>query len=400
MDFHEYAGIFPLLEGREFTELCNDIKANGQREPIWIYEGKVLDGRNRFRACNAVGVTPRTAPYTGDDPLAFVLSLNLHRRHLSESQRGMVAAKIANMPAHRPASNPANLPPSLDGMKPDPQPAFTSQASAAEMLNVSERTVRAAVKVRDEAAPELVHAVESGKVSVSAAADVATLPKEEQVVIVARGEKEILEAAKQIRAEKAEVKKAERVAEVTRQIAEISAATPRAPSGLFHVISIDPPWPYDDGNSAETYDPNGRRAANPYPEMTLEQIAGLDIPAAQDCVLWLWTTHKFMRHSFALLDGWGFEDKAILTWAKDRMGLGRWLRSQSEFCIMAVRGSPVINLTNQTTILRGPLREHSRKPDEFYGMVDSLCVGRKLDFFSREPRDGWEQFGNDKAKFA
>lgn len=400
MEFHEYAGIFPLLEGREFSELCADIKANGQREPIWIYEGKVLDGRNRFRACEAVGVVPRTAAYTGDDALAFVLSLNLHRRHLSESQRGMVAAKIANMPAHRPALNPANLPPSLEGMKPDQQPAFTSQASAAEMLNVSERTVRAAVKVRDEAAPELVRAVESGKVSVSAAADVATLPKEEQVVIVARGEKEILEAAKQIRAEKAEVKKAERVAEVTRQIAEISAATPRAPSGLFHVISIDPPWPYDDGNSAETYDPNGRRAANPYPEMTLEQIAGLDIPAAQDCVLWLWTTHKFMRHSFALLDGWGFEDKAILTWAKDRMGLGRWLRSQSEFCIMAVRGSPVINLTNQTTILRGPLREHSRKPDEFYGMVDSLCVGRKLDFFSREPRDGWEQFGNDKAKFA
>lgn len=400
MDFHEYAGIFPLLEGREFAELCNDIKANGQREPIWVYEGKILDGRNRFRACNAVGVTPRTAAYTGDDPLAFVLSLNLHRRHLSESQRGMVAAKIANMPAHRPALNPANLPPSLEGMKPDQQPAFTSQASAAEMLNVSERTVRAAVKVRDEAAPELVRAVESGKVSVSAAADVATLPKAEQAVIVARGEKEILEAAKQIRAEKAEVKKAERVAEVTRQIAEISAATPRAPSGLFHVISIDPPWPYDDGNSAETYDPNGRRAANPYPEMTLEQIAGLDIPAAQDCILWLWTTHKFMRHSFALLDGWGFEDKAILTWAKDRMGLGRWLRSQSEFCIMAVRGSPVINLTNQTTILRGPLREHSRKPDEFYNMVDSLCVGRKLDFFSREPRDGWEQFGNDKAKFA
>ncbi len=389
MEFHEYAGIFPLLEGREFTELCNDIKANGQREPIWVYEGKILDGRNRFRACNAVGVTPRTAPYTGDDPLAFVISLNLHRRHLSESQRGMVAAAIANM---------------AQGERTDVEPSANlqkvSQSQAAEMLNVSPRTVAAAVKVRDEAAPELVHAVESGKVSVSAAADVATLPKEEQAVIVARGEKEILEAAKQIRAEKAEVKKAERVAEVTRQIQEISAATPRAPSGLFHVISIDPPWPYDDGNSADTYDPNGRRAANPYPEMTLEQIAGLDIPAAQDCILWLWTTHKFMRHSFSLLDGWGFEDKAILTWAKDRMGLGRWLRSQSEFCIMAVRGSPVINLTNQTTILRGPLREHSRKPDEFYDMVDSLCVGRKLDFFSREPREGWEQFGNDKAKFA
>jgi N6-adenosine-specific RNA methylase IME4/ParB-like chromosome segregation protein Spo0J len=427
MEYHPLANIFPLLEGAAFSALVADIKENGQREPIWVVmadaptehkcygeggcdiqagdgvwhctfcdhnpeliEYEILDGRNRYRACQLLGIEPITEIYDGDDPLELVLSLNLHRRHLSESQRGMVAAKVANI----------QLGDNQHGGSANLQTQPVSQAKAAEMLNVSPRTVAAAVKVRDEAAPELVRAVESGRVSVSAAADVATLPKAEQVVIVARGEREILEAAKQIRADKAEVKKAERIAEVTRQMQEIAVSTPRAPAGLFHVICIDPPWPYDDGNSASTYDPNGRRAANPYPEMTLEQIAALDIPAASDCVLWLWTTHKFMRHSFALLDGWGFEDKAVLTWAKDRMGLGRWLRSQSEFCIMAVKGSPVINLTNQTTILHGPLREHSRKPDEFYAMVESLCVGRKLDFFSREPRPGWEQFGNDQAKFA
>ena len=226
MDFHEYAGIFPLLEGREFAELCNDIKANGQREPIWVYEGKILDGRNRFRACNAVGVTPRTAPYTGDDPLAFVLSLNLHRRHLSESQRGMVAAKIANMVVGGREANSANL---------QNCPAPVSQADAAEMLNVSARTVAAAVKVRDEAAPELVRAVESGKVSVSAAADVATLPKAEQAVIVARGEKEILEAAKQIRIEKAEVRRVE-----NDKLKAESRAIP-LPTGKYRTIVIDPP---------------------------------------------------------------------------------------------------------------------------------------------------------------
>jgi N6-adenosine-specific RNA methylase IME4 len=133
--------------------------------------------------------------------------------------------------------------------------------------------------------------------------------------------------------------------------------------------------------------------------MSLEEIAEIDLPAADDCVLWLWTTHKFMRHSFNLLDGWGFQDKAIVTWVKDRMGLGSWLRSQSEFCIMAVKGRPIIQLSNQTTIVHGPLREHSRKPDEFYDMVDSLCVGRKIDWFSRETRTGWVQFGNDEGKF-
>lgn len=426
MEFHEYAGIFPLMHGREFDELCADIKANGQREPIWViaapcpepgdhkcygipgecdleagdgvwtcracdynpapFEDLVLDGRNRYRACKALGIDPWVEWYDGDDPLAFVISLNLHRRHLDDNQRRMAAAKAVSMAQGRPekTSRIANI----------------TRDRAAELLNTDIAGVDRARKVVKDGTPELIAAVESGRVSVYAAADVATLPKEEQTVIVARGEKEILEAAKSIRTEKAVAKKAERIAEVKRQAEEIAVSTPAAPSGLFHVISIDPPWPYDDGNSGDTYDPNGRRASNPYPEMSLEQITALPIPAADDCVLWLWTTHKFMRHSFVLLDGWGFQEKAILTWAKDRMGLGRWLRSQSEFCIMAVRGSPVISLTNQTTVLHGPMREHSRKPDEFYAMVDTLCHGRKLDFFSREGRPGWEQFGNDMEKFA
>jgi N6-adenosine-specific RNA methylase IME4 len=385
MEYNELANLFPMIPEAEASDLAADIAANGLREPIVTFEGKILDGRNRFEACKRANVEPQFVEYQGGDPLAFVVSLNLKRRHLNESQRGMVAAKIANLPAHRP-DNSANL-------------QTYSRAEAAQLLNVSERTVNTAKKVEQSAAPELIEAVDSGRVSVSAAADLVALPKEEQAQIVARGEREILQAAKEIRAKNAEKKKAERIELINRQAEEIAAGTVERPQGLFHVISIDPPWPYDDGNSADTYDPHGRRAANPYPEMSLEQIAALDIPAADDCVLWLWTTHKFMRHSFDLLDQWGFTDKAIVTWVKDRMGLGSWLRSQSEFCIMAIKGSPVITLKNQTTVLRGPLREHSRKPDEFYDMVDSLCHGRKLDFFSREARTGWYQFGNDLSKF-
>lgn len=192
----------------------------------------------------------------------------------------------------------------------------------------------------------------------------------------------------------ADIKKDERIKDIQQQADAIKEGNNGVPVGPFHVISIDPPWPY-----GTEYDPNGRRAANPYPEMSLEEIEALQLPAADDCVLWLWTTHKFMRHSFKLLDAWGFRDVAILTWAKDRMGLGTWLRSQSEFCIMAVKGKPPVNLTNQTTVINGPLREHSRKPDSFYDLVNSLCVGSKLDFFSREKREGWEQVGNTPELF-
>ena len=189
-------------------------------------------------------------------------------------------------------------------------------------------------------------------------------------------------------------KQIQRKENIDEQIEEIQSNKYQPPSGLFDVIVIDPPWPY-----GTKYDPNGRRAANPYPEMSLDEIKAINLPASKNCILWLWTTHKFMRNSFEILDTWGFREVAIVTWVKDRMGLGSWLRSQSEFCIMAVKGSPKINLTNQTTIINGALREHSRKPDEFYKFVDGLCVGYKLDWFSRQQRDGWVSFGNDTDKF-
>jgi phage N-6-adenine-methyltransferase len=196
MEFHEVANIFPMMSAEEFESLKADIKYNGLLEPIWRHEGKIIDGRNRYQACLEIGVKPRFREWDGVGSLtAFVVSLNLHRRHLTESQRGMVAARLANMVnggiragQNTIASQTANL-----------QSEAISRAEAADLLNVSERTVNAAAKVKDEGAPELVRAVESGAASVSAAAEVASLPVEEQREIVSQGPKAIVEAAKAIR---------------------------------------------------------------------------------------------------------------------------------------------------------------------------------------------------------
>ena len=81
----------------------------GLHEPIWLYEGQILDGRNRYRACQELGIPCPTRVYEGQEPLAFNLSLNLHRRHLNESQRAMVAERLATLPEGRRANNSANL---------------------------------------------------------------------------------------------------------------------------------------------------------------------------------------------------------------------------------------------------------------------------------------------------
>jgi len=160
MEFHEIANAFPLIDGSEFDELCRDIAANGLLEPIWTYQGKILDGRNRYRACQAVGVNPQYREYTGDNPLNFVISLNLKRRHLNESQRAVIAAKLANM-TKRDAINKrwnttANLQLYENGK--------IEVSTAAELLNVSPRLV-AAVKAVEREAPELVEKIERGEMT-------------------------------------------------------------------------------------------------------------------------------------------------------------------------------------------------------------------------------------------
>lgn len=189
-EFHPLANIFPLIEGQPFDDLVADVKKNGVREPIWMYQHQILDGRNRYRAAKQAGRDVEIRSYEGDDAVSFVISLNLHRRHLNESQRAAVAAKLANL-AHggdRKSNQAANLP--VDSV---------SQAKAAEMLNVSERTVRAAAKVIHEGDESLVKAVERGDVAVSSAAKVAQLPKEEQREIVEQGRaKEVAKAARQV----------------------------------------------------------------------------------------------------------------------------------------------------------------------------------------------------------
>jgi ParB-like chromosome segregation protein Spo0J len=134
MEFHEIAAIFPMMSDAALNDLASDIRANGLREAVWTHDGKIIDGRNRYRACGIAGVTPHYQEWNGQGSLtAFVVSLNLHRRHLTESQRGLVAAKLATMQQGARTDIA-----SIEAM---------SQPEAAELLNVGRPTVQRAAKV-------------------------------------------------------------------------------------------------------------------------------------------------------------------------------------------------------------------------------------------------------------
>jgi hypothetical protein len=198
---HEVAALFPLLDGEEYDQFKEDIRVNGQTDDIVVHDGKIVDGRNRYKACRELGIEPRLREWDGKGSLlAFILSKNLARRHLDAGQRGMIAVKLKSF--YEPEAKDRML----AGTAPTPganSPQGRARDQAAADMHVSPRTVEAAGKVLSQGTPELAKAVENRQVSVSAAAALAELTHDEQRKIVARGKKAAADKAKQLREQKA-----------------------------------------------------------------------------------------------------------------------------------------------------------------------------------------------------
>jgi N6-adenosine-specific RNA methylase IME4 len=375
---HRLAGIFPPMEGEAFDALVASIKAHGLREPIVTFEDKILDGRHRELACTAAGVVPVYVPFCGDDPVAFVVDANLHRRHLDESQRANVAAKLATLKL---GANQHSEGPSIE--------------EASRLLNVGHASVERAKAVQRDGAPELQHAVERGQISVSAAAEIATESPEQQREVVARGKEEILAAAKAIRARRAEQRHAERIEKLA-QMAEGNRELSTAQR--YPIIYADPPWHFEAFNEISGVE---RAAGNHYPTMSLDEIRAVPVKelATDPAALFLWTTAPHLHEAFRLIEAWGFEYRTNICWVKDRFGLGYYVRNQHELLLVATRGDMPAPAPSQRppSIIVSPKREHSRKPDEAYELIERMYpdLPRKELFARGAARPGWTTWGNE-----
>ena len=364
-EFHPAAGIFPLMQGEAFDSLVADVGAHGLHEPIWLFDGKIIDGRNRYRACLEAGVEPKFRQYEGTEEwlVQFILSANLERRHLEKDQRAACAVEALDYERR--------LAKRRQGARTDLQTNIPQKIAEGDMSSGEARQ-----RVAKQFKTNRTYVSYLAKLRDQAPADFEA---------VKTGEKRL-----------SDIKTAHARRDIERQRLEIAEGRADLPEGEFEVIVMDPPWPYDTQYSPTNW---AGRAGCRYLAMTIEELQALELPTAKNCILWLWTTNAFMGEACDLVEAWGFQRKTILTWKKPRLGLGHWLRNTTEHCLLAVKGSPKVSLTNQSTLLEAPAREHSRKPDEFYKLVEALCVGRRLDYFSREERPGWEQFGDEPEQF-
>lgn len=343
---HPIAAIFPLLPEPELDELAKDIETRGVQVPLVLYEGKILDGRNRYRAARRAGKKFETENYKGKTPLAHVISLNLRRRHLNESQRGMVAAKISTstIGGDRKSDQRLNLASDI-----------TIEA-AAGMLNVSRATVVACKSV-------LAH-------------------EPEQAAEIENGSKTVNEV-------KREIRKTEHKAKVA---AAAKAPKRKQVAGPFDLIVADPPWQYD---FSET---GGREVENHYPTATPAQIAKHAPDAKPDSVLFLWATAPKLVEALAVMSEWGFSYRTHAVWDKEMVGMGYWFRGQHELLLVGTKGKPgtTPECERVSSVFRSPRGKHSTKPEAVYAWIERAFPDAvKLEMYCREPREGWAAWGNE-----
>ena len=376
MNIHPLAEYFPIMEDAAFSELLADIDANGLLDPITILGDLVLDGRHRLMACQRLGIEPKTVEYDGDDPRSFVISKNVKRRHLTETQLAAIGAKMATATvggdrfseehsAHVQNANEVTV------------------AEAAEELGVSERSIHLAKRVLRECDPAVFEAMERDEVKVRDAANIVGESHEDQREALQR----VKEKKAQTTTSAIHIMRNERMSEET---------MPALPEGEYRVVVIDPPW--DVGFAMDRTDEVLRDAGPPYSVMSLDEIKAMELPLADDAWVFLWTIQQFLRESFEVLEAWGVQHRFTMVWHKPHSMQAKGMpRSNGEFVLVGKNGKPEFRDTKQfDMVFNAPRREgHSAKPDEFYETIKRVTVGPRLDMFSRRLIEGFYPWGKE-----
>lgn len=165
MKHHPIADVWPMMDEAKIAELADDIRKNGQLVPVWLYEDKILDGRNRWAACKIAGVEPKTKEYTGDEPTGFAVSLNDRRRHMGKSALAAVAAELEPFFAADAKRRQIRKPKAESVVEKIPQQTPSkARVEAAKSVGVNDRYVSDAKKVKTEA-PEVFERLKAGKIT-------------------------------------------------------------------------------------------------------------------------------------------------------------------------------------------------------------------------------------------
>lgn len=383
-EFHPAAEAFPMMDAKRFSELVEDIRANGLRQPITLCDGMVLDGRNRIRACEQLGFEPAIIQFVGD-PWAYAWSLNGTRRDLVAEQRYLIwkfchEHSEAWLAEKRRIQDEANRKRS-EATRERPR---NEDGTLAEKP-VVEQSVHPLVDTEPKVAVEREQKAAASKTNAGA---------------VQRGDllaERRPDLAEQVR--KGEMKPAEAHRQMKRDA--VSSKVLELPTGQYRVLYADPPWKYGDAQAVKgDYGTGTGAATSHYPAMSLSELKALDVAGmvADNAVLFLWATCPLLEDALELCRAWGFTYKAQFVWDKVKHNMGHYNSVRHELLLVCTRGSCTPDNVKLFDSVQSIERtEHSRKPEEFRAIIDTLYPhGPRIELFRRghAPR-GWDAWGNE-----
>jgi len=371
------------LNEDKVKELAESMNLLGQLEPITITKDNVLiAGWHRLEAAKLLGWDEIKAELFDGNEIECELAEideNLMRNDLTILEQGEHLARrqelIGRNVGRYAKSNGSTVLP------------LKTTAEIAKDIGLSETSAQRRMQAARNIVPEVKEAIRNTEIanSTTQLLQLARLSPAEQIEVarnITDGVSSIADAVRQ-------VKKAQVIA----NLENVEAQEAKKIEGVYDVIVIDPPWPMK--KIERDVAPN--QVEFDYPTMSEEELFNLEIPCADNCHVWLWTTQKYLPLALDLLEAWDLKYVCTFVWHKpggfQPFGLPQY---NCEFALYARRGSPeFIDFKNFMVCFEAPRGAHSEKPQEFYDMVNRVTAGRRLDMFNRRAIPGFDTWGKE-----
>jgi len=381
----EFRALIPPLTDDEKRLLEQSIVAEGCRDPLVAWGDVLIDGHNRYEICTRRGVPFKVVRRDFTDrseAREWIIRNQLGRRNLTPEQRAYLIGK-----QYEERKKPAHGREGRTFSDPQSEVPKTTAEIIAEENKVGRATVERAAKfaravdtiaanVGEEVREKIL--TRDAPLTAKDVQRVAQLEPEKQKAII---EKVLSGEAKSVVDARRLVKK-----ETVKEVAP--------PSGKYRVIYADPPWSYGD-KLTEGYG----SAENHYPTMSIDELCALPVEGLADdnAVLFLWVTSPMLEDCFRVIRAWGFKYKASFVWDKVKHNMGHYNSVRHEFLLICTRGSCTPDVPKLFDSVQSIERtEHSRKPEEFRQIIDTLYPhGKRIELFARRPAPGWEVWGNE-----
>jgi len=353
----KFKAMIPALSGEEYRQLEANIRKDGCRDALVLWDGILLDGHNRLKICRKHDIRFRTKTIclpSREAAAEWIDTNQLGRRNLTPDQARVIRGRLYNRKKKGHGGDRKSSGQSVH---------LKTAESVAKAWGVDERTVRRDGKFAEAVAkePELNKAIMAGESAIQV-------------------KRELKERGREVRREK------------NRRLVR-AAKNKVKPNHQFSTIVIDPPWDWGDEGDVDQLG----RARPTYETLSLEKLRELRVRkfADKDCHIYLWITNRSLPKGFDLLEAWGFRYVTCLTWIKPSIGMGNYFRGSTEHVLFGIKGSQPLKRKDVGTWFKANRGKggHSSKPKEFYALVESCSPGPYLDMFARGKRKGWAVWG-------